>query len=810
MITIVKHRHYFTSTANNFSKHIYDMLEFNNELVTHTMGMTRGGRGSKPKRITIVDKRLYIIENKSNDNKRAKDQIRYPISIYKDYLLYLEYKGINKDIKVIDKTFIESSTIDFTFNPDKKHRDYQTTYVNKIIKWVDPSILIDLQTGRGKEVSCSTLIRVLKGWKPIGNVEIGDMVTGKNGKPTTVTGVYPQGKKQLYTVTFADGRKVDAGLEHLWTIHSHNFTKIGSTGHGTRVMTTKEVMEYLDKRELAKAVNNTSRYYIDLVEPVFNVPTKFLLHPYLMGVLLNSINGLELTNDKICEKHIPVKYLEGSIEQRYELLRGLIDTGGEVSTEGCISYSTDNKQLVEDITLLVRSLGGICFIESVYDCLENKEVNKLFYKLNMRFKDDTKVVTEPKKLELIKYKNQRTSNLKLEVVSIEKSIKEEAVCISVSAEDKLFVVKDYIVTHNTMISISSLALLNKKFAVMILPRFIEKWKSDLVTDTDMVAEDILVIQGVSTLIKYIQHPELVKDYKCYIISLTTVNLFITSFNKNTDVAKAGVSPEDIVPTLCIDTVLVDEVHKEFYTTFRFMLYAQHRVTIGLTATLLTNQEDIEFMYNTIFPDEYRISNIIPYHRYIICYSISYKFQNPRRIKTSGGFGYSSDKFEKYILNNSVVKNHYFNMLYSALRTLYSGTYQKGDKALIFMFSKKMCSAFTEYLGYKFKNLSVARYTEEDEYEVIAKSDVIVSTIPSSGVGLDIHQLTTVLQTVNTNSPSDNIQSMGRLRDIPGREVKFAYFYSRDIDQHVTYHKNKKELFRSRVAKSSDIAYKEKL
>lgn len=56
-------------------------------------------------------------------------------------------------------------------------------------------------------------------------------------------------------------------------------------------------------------------------------------------------------------KHIPSQYLQGSVEQRMELLRGLMDTDGTVSTRGTLSYSGTNKRLVQDVLALVLSLG---------------------------------------------------------------------------------------------------------------------------------------------------------------------------------------------------------------------------------------------------------------------------------------------------------------------------------------------------------------------------------------------------------------------------------------------------------------------
>lgn len=56
-------------------------------------------------------------------------------------------------------------------------------------------------------------------------------------------------------------------------------------------------------------------------------------------------------------KHIPTGYLQGSVYQRSELLKGLMDTDGFVSKSGQCEFVQKNKQLSLQVLELVRSLG---------------------------------------------------------------------------------------------------------------------------------------------------------------------------------------------------------------------------------------------------------------------------------------------------------------------------------------------------------------------------------------------------------------------------------------------------------------------
>lgn len=56
-------------------------------------------------------------------------------------------------------------------------------------------------------------------------------------------------------------------------------------------------------------------------------------------------------------KHIPVVYLRAGVEQRWELLRGLLDTDGTPCKKAVAEYSTVIDRLKDDVMELARSLG---------------------------------------------------------------------------------------------------------------------------------------------------------------------------------------------------------------------------------------------------------------------------------------------------------------------------------------------------------------------------------------------------------------------------------------------------------------------
>ena len=67
---------------------------------------------------------------------------------------------------------------------------------------------INAVSGAGKAQPLSEKILTPDGWKTMADINIGDKVIGSNGKSSLVIGVFPQGIRQIYKVSFIDGTSV--------------------------------------------------------------------------------------------------------------------------------------------------------------------------------------------------------------------------------------------------------------------------------------------------------------------------------------------------------------------------------------------------------------------------------------------------------------------------------------------------------------------------------------------------------------------------------------------------------------------------
>lgn len=83
-------------------------------------------------------------------------------------------------------------------------------------------------------------------------------------------------------------------------------------------------------------------------------------------------------------KFIPEEYMNGSIEQRKELLMGLMDSDGSICKNNKMHYYTTSEKLARDIQMLVYSLGGHAIIHS-YDRTNESKSIEYDVKINIKF-----------------------------------------------------------------------------------------------------------------------------------------------------------------------------------------------------------------------------------------------------------------------------------------------------------------------------------------------------------------------------------------------------------------------------------------
>lgn len=786
----------------------------------------------------------------------ARTEYRFHINTleeFKRHILLAEYRLTEPVVEWVTMTTPQATAISLAVREGWVLRDYQEPAVEYIVAPPPPRAkFISLQTGKGKAVTLDTKVKVPGGWTTMGEVIVGTTVVAPDGSPTQVTAVYPQGEKEIFKITFFDGRSVECCDEHQWRVF------VSSSPSYWKVMSTKEL------REFGRLGNK--RCYVELIEPEDVSDKNLPIDPYVMGVLLGDAHigerSIELTNpedfiiDKVAtrlpvdvelrkrakelchgvrrttqsgaansylaifkglglagklsyQKSVPDAYLHASKQQRLDLLQGLMDTDGYAGKSGEVSFTSTSLELAQAVQYLVRSLGGIAGIVAKQKSFlyhGERKKGRPSYNVLIRHKRPSELFSLPRKKERVRDDNQYAPTIKLRIDKIEHAGRKQAQCITVDHPSHLFVVTDFIVTHNSFIAMTAAAQLGQRFALIVRPSYIEKWLIDFnKTYNEEIAECLMVVQGSAQLQALLQMAALgeLDGNKIILFSNKTLQNWIKLYEQNgSQILEQGYAclPDQLFEFLGVGVRIIDEVHQDFHLNFKLDLYTHVERSISLSATLLSEDDFLNNMYELAYPKGERF-NGIAYDKYIDARAALYSFNDPRKIRVTeyGSKTYSHHAFEKSILRSESTTAAYFDMIRQVANGTFFKNYKPGQRLLVYCSSINMCTKLADYLRMQYPRLVINRYVEDDPFDYVMESDICVSTLQSAGTGIDIPNLTTVIMTPAVRSSAANIQGFGRLRKLADdTPVMFIYFVCQDFPKHTKYHEIKKVLLEERA------------
>lgn len=406
----------------------------------------------------------------------------------------------------------------------------------KVINAEENKILCLATAACGKALPNSEIVATPEGFKSVSEIKVGDYLIDRQGNPTQVLGVYPQGKMDVYEITFGDGRTAKCSSNHLWTVHKRTW----KDNNKWKDLTVEEILE-------EKLINNNraANFYIPTSEPVKYSTKDYPIHPYVIGAFLgdgcctspyltissenidvpNHIaellncdeiyknpanyswifkknNSLIHTNEVLSQeireysfnKKIPVEYKYGDIEQRFELIRGLMDTDGSIYLDNrkgykpsaTVAFTSTSYQLILDVKEVLGSLGVVSIIN---EDNRSKYTNDICYRLIIKTDNENleKLFWLPRKKEIalsIKNIKKRHDYSRTSIRKIEKlNYQEDMTCFYVDNEEHLFLMRDFVVTHNTRV-------LTERVRVLIQERGVSPKDIVAITFTNMAAEEM--------------------------------------------------------------------------------------------------------------------------------------------------------------------------------------------------------------------------------------------------------------------------------------------------------------------------------
>lgn len=331
-------------------------------------------------------------------------------------------------------------------------------------------------------------------------------------------------------------------------------------------------------------------------------------------------------------------------------------------------------------------------------------------------------------------------------------------------------------------------------ALIILPRYLDKWLEDLEKYCLVKKEDIYIVQGNRSIRELSLSDKESLYYKFYIFSVPTMTNYIKDYeNKTLD--PSCLPPTELYKHLGIGLLFNDETHQFFHAVYKACLYYPGPKLLGMTATPETSNKQTNKIIPSLFPNNTVINDLVTVVPYINVKAVSYELLNGRGIPTNSTKGYSHTLYEQFICRHSLFLRSYTDMINHYVKESFVKYFKKGNKCIIFcstvIFCKILANTLTEY----YPNLNIGTYTQEDEYDNILNNDISVTTLGSSSTGLDIPGLTVVIHTISVASKVSNIQSMGRLRNIKDKDLWFIYLYCKDLVSQVRLHKERESSLR---------------
>ena len=472
------------------------------DVVRHSVAMLVGTGNESPAEVLTLDilsRRGKTIRPKTLNQKRYVDAIDAntivfgigPAGTGKTYLAMA--KAVNAlQTKKVTRIILTRPAVEagerLGFLPgtlSEKIDPYLRPLYDALYDMMDPELVPKLMSAgvievaplaymRGRAQPVFTKVLTPNGFRPIGELHVGDFVIGSDGRPTEVLGVYPQGFKEIYRVCTQDGSSTLASGDHLWSVYTRADRR---RGKAPRVLQTKEMIGNL-------RAAHYHRYELPLLSaPVNFDPRPVPLDPYALGLLLGDgcrdpeltealgrlIPGIEVRRKSAVDyanpvtvalrqlglagrrsdtKFIPEDYLFNAPAVRLAVLQGLLDSDGGPVTQRdrtCrIQFTTASERLRDDIVFLVQSLGGVIYQRTRVAMDRKPDAHTI----DIRLPDG--VVPFRLARKAAKYNVTGGGRPMRFIDRIEPADTAEAVCIQVAAADSLYVTEDFLLTHNTL------------------------------------------------------------------------------------------------------------------------------------------------------------------------------------------------------------------------------------------------------------------------------------------------------------------------------------------------------------------------
>lgn len=351
------------------------------------------------------------------------------------------------------------------------------------------------------------------------------------------------------------------------------------------------------------------------------------------------------------------------------------------------------------------------------------------------------------------------------------------------------------------------AAIGERFAVQTMGGWEGRWIEAFYKFLGLQPEEVRSCCGCSRLYKLIREKKTkgIDGVKAIFISNGAIRTYIKNYEMGTD---KGSGAEDIPPYKLYEFLEVglrgtDETHREFHANYIADLHTHISKTVYLTGTLFPRDAFTKRVYEILLPQSIR-KEASELRVYADAVEVLYNLERPELFDSFlKNKVYSHNEYEKVYLRNPKLLDRYLSATYNYTLDRWVLEREEGTKILLFFGLVEMGQEVLKYFRRRLPDLIVETFNAGDDYYTLEKADVIISTVLKAGTAVDIPDLTQVHNHVSVDSPNQNVQCLGRLRELPHRpdvQVEYHFTVCLDIPKQKEYSVKRKKLFKDRVRK----------
>jgi superfamily II DNA or RNA helicase len=659
-----------------------------------------------------------------------------------------------------------------------KLRENQEVVVNTYLEHVNKvgfgGGLLELPCAYGKCLGKDTEILMYDGtFKKVQDVKVGDLLMGDDSKPRNVL-TLARGREQMYKISSKKGDSYICNESHILSLKS-------SSNHSKKIKKGDIIdISVIDYLNLPKCFHGKGGVLLGYKVPIDFEEKQVDFDPYLLGYWLgdgtsshtgittqesrvikyivdlfknkhtdlyfkytgrqydyrinslknkNSFMNFLRTNNLLNNKHIPQQYLCNSRKIRLELLAGIIDSDGYFD-KNCIEITQKNEQLLDNIVYLARSLGFASYKKKIIKTCKNSKngpVSGIYYLTNIYGKGIEEIPTLcPRKKGYVRkqIKDALTYRLHIEKLDINEYYGFEI------DGNRRFVLADFTVTHNTVLSLNIISQLKKKTFIIVHKEFLmNQWIERI--------QQFLPKARVGK----IQGPVIDIDNKDIVIGMLQ-----------------SLSMKEYPPSIfeSFGLTIIDEVHhisSEVFSNSLFKLVTKYM--LGLSATM--NRKDGTTKVFKMFLGEVIFKGKRDESREVVVHAIKYEVDDEEfnEVKTDyrGNPAYSTmiSKLCEYNRRSEFILKVLSSMLES----------NPNQQVMILAHNKNILKYLHDAIAHR--NIATTGYYVGGMKEAALKETegkkVVIATYSMAAEALDIKTLTTLIM---ATPKTDIEQSVGRI------------------------------------------------